>query len=106
VPGQAVLGVAVFGAGVVGLGLGAFFGVRALEAKGESALYCVGNDCEAAGVGLRSTALTNGNLSTAFLVGGVLAAAGGFALWWTAPSAQARVGVSAGPGTVVVRGDF
>jgi hypothetical protein len=96
---QRVLGVTVASVGVVGVIVGAVFGVISMSHKSEAEPYCVGDECtEQQGVDAKHAAVVTGNLSTiSFVVGGVLVA-GGAVLWLTAPKTQsapqsAKVGV-------------
>lgn len=79
------LGYGLAGAGVVGLGIGAFFGLSAIQKKNDA-------NCSADGFcdpGTRGDALDAARVSTiAFIAGGVLAA-GGVALIILAPSSRA-----------------
>jgi hypothetical protein len=93
------------GVGAVGLGLGAFFGVQAMNAKSDAG--CDGNSCpDSASKSSYEDAQRAGTISTiAFAIGGV-ALAGGAVLYLTAPSSpeQARAAIRAqaaiGPGLV------
>lgn len=92
---QKTLAVVSGGIGVVGLGLGAAFGVAAKSNLDDSnSGHCHdGNQCDATGVQLRSSAKNNALGSTvSFAVGGV-GLAGGLVLWFLAPS-RATVGVA------------
>jgi len=84
---QKWIGVAVGVAGVVGLGVGAIFGVVTLSKLHQSNEDdCNSMDqCNAAGMGLRQDALHFGNASTAAFVAGGVALAGGVVLFLTAP---------------------
>jgi hypothetical protein len=105
-----VAGAAVGGAGLVALGLGSFFGVRALQNKSDSnAGPCdaATNRCTAAGVALRDQAFTASYASTGFFVAGGAALVTGVVLLVAgarAPSAAARLVV--GPGSLGVAGSF
>jgi hypothetical protein len=66
-------------AGIVGIGVGAAFGIRAMAKNNDAKAYC--NDdlnlCEPQGKQDRNTAINDGNVSTvAFVAGGILAATG------------------------------
>jgi serine/threonine-protein kinase len=107
---RAPLGLAMAGLGVVGLGAGTVFGFVAKSTFDDSDPYCdVDNDCEQAGVDLRSDAVSKGNVGTALFIAGGVLATGGLVLWLTAPSsgdaaAPATVGIT--PQGVLVRGSF
>jgi hypothetical protein len=108
------VGLVVGGVGVAGLAVGTIFGVLALS-KNSSANsgHCGGafggaNQCDSTGVSLRSTAVSDGNISTIALIAGGVLAAGGATLFLVAPSAhvQAVPAVGTNGGGFLVRGDF
>jgi hypothetical protein len=111
------IGLGVAGAGVVGLAVGAVFGLSAKSKLDDSAPHCdaATNHCDATGVSLRDDSLKAGTISTlAFLVGGA-AVVGGAVLYLTAPKklgAAASSGVMVAPvvgntaGGVSLRGDW
>lgn len=113
---QRVAGIALMGAGGVGLVLGTIFGVHALSIGDQSDQCRLGpeaNGCPANAVDDQERARTSGTISTlGFVAGGVLAA-GGAVLYLTAPShsarAQARplrVGLGGRDLTLLVSGEF
>jgi hypothetical protein len=83
---------------VIGLGVGAAFGLVAKSKNDQSnSSGCAGDNCTASAASVRRDALSAANVSTVmFVVGGVLAA-GGVALWLVAPSGDGGGGVSATP---------
>jgi hypothetical protein len=91
------------GAGIVGIGLGAVFGLNAISKNDESNENgCVGNDCTPDAAELRKDAQSAGTISTvAFALGGA-ALAGGVVLLLTAPHGKSESAptarVSIGPG--------
>lgn len=100
-------GLVVGGVGVVGLGLGGFFGLRAsskwADAKGKCMDYPYG--CTSEALDLQSSARSSGTVSTvAFIAGGALLATG-IVLFVTAPKHE-QVALSVGPGSVSVQGSF
>lgn len=110
-------GVVGVGVGAIGLGLGAAFGVLAMQRRDESneAGGCdpETNLCASqAGVELRAGSRTFGDVSTAmFVVGGVAAAAGIVLLAIPLPESSseaepAQVGVALGPGLISLEGRF
>jgi len=107
--GQRIAGLVVGGVGVVGIGLGAFFGIQASsnwsDAKKECTAYPYG--CTTKGVSLQEDASSQATISTvAFIVGGV-ALAGGAVLYFTAGSSkQESVSLGVGPGNVTIKGTF
>jgi hypothetical protein len=83
-------GLVVAGAGIVGLGVGAAFGLTA-QSKNDQSNHsgCNGNDCTAPAAAVRRDALSAASASTvAFVLGGVLTA-GGVVMWLVAPSHNA-----------------
>jgi hypothetical protein len=75
--------------GVVGLGLGTYFGIKAIDGKSGAPGVCHGDVCDAVGSGVRKDALRAGNAATAsFIVGGGLLAAG-IVMWFLAPARRA-----------------
>ncbi len=105
---QRVTGLVLGGAGIVGVGLGTFFGLRASskwsDAKEQCTDYPYG--CGTDGTDLRSSARSAGNVSTiAFVAGGALLATG-VVLYLTAPSKKESVALNVGPQSVLVQGSF
>ncbi len=105
------VGLALAGAGVVGLGIGAVFGIEAKSKYDQSNTSgCTGDNCSQQGAQIRRDALSAASASNvAFAIGGALAA-GGIVLWLVArPSGDAGVGVApvamgAGGGVVLTGG--
>jgi serine/threonine-protein kinase len=92
--GQRIAGVAVGGAGVVGLVVGAVFGAQAIAKNDASKAQCSPSDpglCNPMGATLRGDAKTAGNASTGTIVAGGLLTAGGVVLVLTAPAAKVEV---------------
>src|SRR5262249_1134827 len=88
---QRIAGLAVGGAGVAGVIVGAGFGVRALNKNSDSKQSCSPTDpnfCNDTGVSLRNDARTAATISTAAIVIGGAAITGGIVLFATAPSAK------------------
>ncbi|HEY6555877.1 MAG TPA: tetratricopeptide repeat protein [Polyangiaceae bacterium] len=88
---QRTAGWIVGGAGVVGLGIGAFLGLRASSKNDESLDFCPNDDnrCTAEGVALRDDAKSYATMSTVgFAAGGALLATG-LVLVLTAPKDRA-----------------
>jgi serine/threonine-protein kinase len=99
------------GVGLVGLGLGAFFGARSMSAGSDSEAHCNGDVCNATGVGLRDEAIDWGTASTvAFVAGGVLVAGGAVLVLTSRPSRpsapSASVGLHLGPAGAMARGQW
>jgi hypothetical protein len=107
---QRIAAVAVGGAGVVGVVLGAVFGLHAKSKLDDSNAngHCDASDaCDGPGLTLRSEAKSAATVSTvAFALGGV-AIAGGAVLWFTAPRGDhAAVGVAPSLRGVTLTGSF
>jgi hypothetical protein len=79
------------GLGVVGLGVGTAFGVRALTAGSDASRHCDGDVCDSAGASARSDEQTAGNAATVGLVSGALLLTAGAAVYaLTPPPGEAR----------------
>jgi len=105
--GRRTVGLVLGGAGIVGVGLGTYFGVRASskwsDAKNGCSDYPYGCSLEAQA--LRSSSRSSGTASTvAFIAGGALLTTG-LVLYFTAPKRQ-EVALGIGPGSAFVRGSF
>jgi hypothetical protein len=86
---QETLAVVAGGVGVVGVGLGAYFGLRASSQHTETDRLCGGpapQDCPQAGIDSANQAQGLGTASTVSFVVGALGLVGGAVLWFTAPS--------------------
>jgi hypothetical protein len=105
-PTQKILGLVSAGVGVVGLGVGSFFGLRTSSLWNDALAHCNQNaECDREGVQLAADAKSAGNISTiAFIAGGAFLV-GGAVLFFTAPTGERR-GVGIGPGSVYVGGTF
>jgi hypothetical protein len=87
-------------AGVVGLGLGAYFGVRAMNGQSGAPGVCHGDVCDPVGASVRRDAIQSADQSTAaFVVGGALLAAGAV-LWFVAPRQVEGASVEVAPGVL------
>jgi hypothetical protein len=73
-----IVGLVTAGVGVVGLGLGTYFGISAIKGKSDTDPACPNENCiDQASYDKRHDAVASGNLATiAFIAGGVLAATG------------------------------
>jgi hypothetical protein len=93
------LGVGVGGVGVVGVALGAVFGLRAKSKLNQSNDGpCDASDtCDAGGLALRHDASGAATLSTVFFAVGGVALAGGVVLYLTAPRSAPTVGLVVAP---------
>ena len=104
---QKTLAIVAGGVGLASVGVGSAFGLTAMAKKADAEKACPRDCADQNGVNLWDDAARAGNVSTAaFIVGGVMLAAGA-ALWLTAhgdstrgPTAQ----VGIGPGAIQLRG--
>jgi hypothetical protein len=98
----------VGGVGVVGVGLGAAFGLASKSKHDQAAKDCTGAACpDNAALGEANAAQTDGNISTVMMIVGGVGLAAGVTLWLTAPkesTPSAQVGL--GLGTLQVKGAF
>ncbi len=104
---QRLASLAVGGAGLVALGAGSYFGVLAsAKQKQSNEGLCDGNQCDQAGLDLRTDAIHAANATTALLVVGGAAVTVGVVLFVTAPGSKSqattalRIGV--GPRGIVM----
>jgi len=95
------------GVGVVGIGLGSFFGLQASskwsDAKGKCGDFPYG--CSAEGQDLQSSAKSAATISTVMFVAGGALLATGAVLYFTAPKRES-VALGIGPGSAFVKGTF
>jgi hypothetical protein len=109
-PTRMYLGVGTAAVGVALAGVGAVFGVMALGKNHDASADCgkngVADDCTAPGVALRSTAVTDGTVSTVLIGVGAAAVVGGVVLWLTAPSSHSSTTVGFDGRSVVLSGKF
>lgn len=112
---QRYISYALMGVGVVGVGVGAFFGLRTSSKWSEAQTHCTGVECDRDGVVLATEAKNAGTVSTISFIAGGLLLAGGAALFFTTPKgppkptsaiAPRNVRVGVGLGSVVVGGSF
>lgn len=78
------------GLGILGLGIGTFFGVRALQSASDTSGHCDGDVCDATGVAARHDEQLSGNAATIALVSGATLLTGGAALRVLTPSPAER----------------
>ncbi len=101
---QRKVAIAAAAVGLVGIGFGSFFGLRAVRLNEDSKAHCEGNLCDGAGFSLRNDARLAGNVSTVAFIVGALGVGGGIALWVTgAPRAEPRASLVVAPGVAFVR---
>jgi hypothetical protein len=91
---QRTIGISVAAAGIVGLGVATFFGVKALGTLDDSEAHCNERACDQDGLDLRDRSRTQANVSTIVFVVAGAAVAGGAVLWITAPTSR---GVAVAP---------
>jgi hypothetical protein len=94
------VGLVVGGAGVVGLGIGAAFGIVALAKKADAIADCQPNDareCDPTGLSLRAEGRSAANASTVSFALGGTALAAGILLFATAPAAGSPTGTGSLP---------
>lgn len=90
--GQRTVGLALAGVGVVGLALGAFFGVKAMGTNDDALAQCprrAPTQCTDKGLSLTEDARTQALVSTVLVIAGGAALVGGAVLFFTAPSRSA-----------------
>jgi hypothetical protein len=106
---QKPLAIGVAAVGLVGLGVGSFFGLSASSKWGDAKAACrdYPYDCSPQALDDQSSASSQATVSTvAFIAGGVAIAAGAV-LWFTAGSGEGKAAaVGVGPGQVIVKGSF
>jgi hypothetical protein len=108
---QRPLGITLTAAGAVGLGVGTALGLMARSTfKSAAPDHCdATNHCDPTGLDLRASAVSKGNAATGVFIAGAALAAGGVALWITAPAskaASASAALSFGPGSAGILGSF
>lgn len=97
---QRGVALALGGLGVVGLGLGSYFGLSAIDKNSKSKSECPSNPdlCTPRGVELRDDALDSARFSTIAFAAGGAALAAGIVLYLTVPGGRsAEVALSAAP---------
>jgi hypothetical protein len=114
--GQRAAGIVVGAAGLVGLGIGGYFGARSIMDHHDSDAHCTGNACDATGVAQRNDAQQTGMASTIALSAGGAALLVGIITYATAPSGHrdplpsgqtgSRPTVAIGPGSVMLQGTW
>jgi hypothetical protein len=111
--GQKTIGIIVAGLGIVGLGVGGYYGYRARTTWKEAQTYCSSDlQCDQDGVDLAAQAKRFGNFGTIGVAAGGALLVGGAVLFFTAPRAKStakrggieRIGVS--PSSIMLGGSF
>lgn len=99
---QRAAGWALTGAGAISLGLGAYFGISAIDKRASSDALCKGALCTPEGFSLNEDATSAARASNLFMLLGVAMAAGGITLVLTSPDRPAEVSLApAGQGGAV-----
>ena len=105
--GRRVGGVVLAAIGLVGIGVGAGYGLAAMSRHDDAQKACPGSTCpDQRGVDLWSSAHTAGTISTVAFIAGGVALAGGAVLFLTGKPETASTQVSFGPGAVAVKGTW
>jgi hypothetical protein len=95
---QRLVGLVLGGAGLVSLGAGAFFGLKAGSTYDDALAKCnPAHQCQQSGLDLADDARSQATISTVAFVAGGLLLAGGGVLYFTAPRGTTHVAVG-GPG--------
>jgi hypothetical protein len=107
---QRVLAIVAGGVGVVGLGIGVAFGLKATSKLDDAKSHCPSypDNCPPQSAQLNDSAKSSATISTIGFAVGIAGVAGGLVLWLTAPkhSAERSAALDIGPGSVRVRGRF
>jgi hypothetical protein len=108
---QKIIGIAVAGVGVVGVAIGAIFGVSASSAWSSSQSECASaTSCtnHAQAISDHDSAVSKGTISTIGFIGGGVLVAGGAVLFLTAPKSPSSptVGIAPSLNGAFVRGTF
>jgi hypothetical protein len=109
---QRTIGLIAAGVGVVGLGVGGYFGLRSSNLWTESEPHCPGNECDDEGYDLATRAKNAGNIAAVSAIAGGALVVGGAILFFTAPSGRPRsalhppLRVGIGPGSLMLGGTF
>jgi hypothetical protein len=109
-PTRKYVGIGTAAVGVALVGVGTVFGVMALGKNSDATPFCgkngVANDCTSPGVNDRSTAVTDGTVSTVLIGVGAAAVVGGVVLWLTGSPSHASTTVGFDGRNVVLAGKF
>lgn len=109
--GRRAAGAAIAAAGVVGLGIGTYFGIHSVVTLGDIDAHCQGHTCDATGLNLHDQAKTSETVSLVALGAGAVALAVGGWMWFAprlklAPTLLVEPTVSARSGGMAVVGTF
>jgi hypothetical protein len=104
---QKLLGYGAMGLGVVGVAVGAIFGLQSMSKHNDAKQACPSACADEAGVTLWDDARSAGNISTiGFVVGGLGVAGGAILLLTAKPSSGSNVQVGLGPTSLRVGGTW
>lgn len=97
---QKISGLALGGAGIAGIGVGAAFGIVAILKKSESGNHCEEgtNLCDQVGMLIREDGRSAGTVSTAMFITGGVALGAGVALYLTSPRSRNGAGAKVAVG--------
>jgi hypothetical protein len=95
---QRILALGVGGAGILGLGLGTLFGLRAKSSISDAEPHCAGRLCDPEGLSSHDDAKSQALVSTIAFAAGGAAIVGAAVLWFTAPSRSSTSGMVVVPG--------
>jgi serine/threonine-protein kinase len=90
-------GVALSTAGAVGLGIGAFYGVRVFVDKAARDQHCSSAGCDSTGIAFDDRARTDATTSTVAVIAGAAAVAGGIVLLWKGIEGERSPAVALAP---------
>jgi hypothetical protein len=104
---QRTIGVIVGGMGLVAVGMGAFYGIRAFSRWADAKEECDAKlECSARGVSLGDEASSAATVSTISMIAGGALLGLGAVLFFTAPRSARGVQGGLGPGSLLLRGTF
>jgi hypothetical protein len=83
--GRRIAALVAAGVGLVGIGVGSYFGVEAFSKHGDYVAHCPNDVCDPAGIQLHNDAASAATASTIAMTAGAVLVAGGAVLWLTAP---------------------
>lgn len=105
---QRPIAIAVGAVGLVGIGVGAFFGLSASSNWNNAKDGCKDfpHECSDDSLKKHDSASTQATVSTVAFIAGGVALAVGSVLWFTAGSGNKQAAIGVGPGTITARGSF
>jgi hypothetical protein len=105
---QRPIAIAVGAVGVVGLGLGTFFGLSASSTWKDAKAACgdYPYECTQEGLDKQNSAQSKATISTVAFIAGGVALATGIVLFVTAGSGKQETAIGIGPGSIVARRSF